>query len=254
MDLGLRDRVYIVTGGTSGLGRASVDALVREGARVVVSSRDAKKVAAVVGQLPQSVCGIVSDNGDPETPQRLTDLALDTFGRIDGALVSVGGPPAGRTTQITDEIWRQSFESVFLGAVRLARHLAPLLATGTGREDGGALAFVLSSSAKAPLPNLSVSNGLRPGLAMLTKDLADELGPQGTRVLGLLPGFILTARTLQLEAGDPEARRRSEAAIPLRRLGSPEEFGRMAAVFLSPVASYVTGSLIQVDGGTIRAL
>jgi 3-oxoacyl-[acyl-carrier protein] reductase len=254
MDLGLQDRVYVVTGGTSGLGRATVDALVGEGARVVVSSRDPEKVAEAVDRFPRSVEGIVADNADPETPERLTALALGTFGRVDGALVSVGGPPPGRTTQISDELWRQSFESVFLGAVRLARHLAPLLDTATGREDGGALAFVLSSSAKTPLPNLSISNGLRAGLAMLTKDLSDELGPQGTRVLSLVPGRILTARTVQLEGGDPEARRRSEAAIPLRRLGDPEEFGRMAAVLLSPAASYVTGSLIQIDGGMIRAL
>lgn len=254
MDLGLRDRVYVVTGGTSGLGRATVEALVAEGARVVVSSRDADRVAEVADGFPQSVVGIVADNADPGTPQRLTTLAHEAFGRVDGALVSVGGPPPGRTTGLTDEAWRQSFESVFLGAVRLARHLGPLLGTDAGREDGGVLAFVLSSSVKTPLPNLSISNGLRAGLAMLIKDLADELGPQGTRVLGVVPGRILTARTAQLEGGDPKARQRSEAAIPLRRLGDPEEFGRMAAVLLSPTASYVTGSLIPIDGGMIRAL
>jgi 3-oxoacyl-[acyl-carrier protein] reductase len=254
VDLGLAGRVYLVTGGTSGLGRATAEALVAEGARVVVSSRDPEKVAATARALGGNAVGVATDNAAPDAAERLATAALDAFGRIDGALISVGGPPAGTTTGIPDDIWRREFESVFLGSVRIARHLAPLLDTANGREDGGAIAFVLSSSAKTPIPRLSVSNGLRAGLAMLTKDLADELGPQGTRVLSLLPGRILTPRTAQLAAGDPDARERSEAAIPLRRLGTPEEFGRIAAVLLSPTASYLTGSLIPVDGGMIRAL
>ncbi len=254
MDLGLAGRVYLVTGGTSGLGRATAEALVAEGARVLVSSRNEEKVAATVEALGPNAAGLAVDNAAPDAPERLTSAAVEAFGRIDGALISVGGPPAGKVTKISDDVWRHSFESVFLGSVRLARHLATLLDVANGREDGGAIAFVLSSSAKVPIPNLSVSNGLRAGLAMLAKDLADELGPQGTRVLSLLPGRILTARTLDLEGGDPEARKRSEATIPLRRLGQPEEFGRMAAVLLSPTASYVTGSVIPLDGGMIRAL
>jgi 3-oxoacyl-[acyl-carrier protein] reductase len=254
VDLGLAGRVYVVTGGTSGLGRATAEALVAEGARVVISSRDPERVAETARTLGPHAIGMAVDNGSEDAAERLADAAMQAFGRIDGALVSVGGPPPGKVTQIPDAIWRREFDSIFLGALRIARHLAPLLDTATGREDGGALAFVLSSSAKTPIPGLSVSNGLRAGLAMLTKDLADELGPQGTRVLSLVPGRVLTARTLQLEGGDQEARRRSEAAIPLRRLGEPAEFGRMAAVLLSPAASYVTGALIPIDGGMIRAL
>ncbi len=254
MDLGLAGRVYLVTGGTSGLGRATAEALVAEDARVVVSSRDPGKVAETARALGRNAVGVTADNADADSAERLAAAALEAFGRIDGALISVGGPPPGTVTQVSDAVWRQEFESVFLGSLRFARHLAPLLDTATGRADGGALAFVLSSSAKAPIPGLSVSNGLRAGLAMLTKDLADELGPQGTRVLSLLPGRLLTARIAELEGDDPQARRRSEETIPLRRLGRPEEFGRMAAVLLSPAASYVTGSVIPVDGGMIRAL
>jgi 3-oxoacyl-[acyl-carrier protein] reductase len=254
MDLGLNGRVYLVTGGTSGLGRATAAALVAEGANVVISSRSKDKVTAAAAALGPNAVGVAADNGDPAAPGLLTQAAMDSFGRLDGALVSVGGPPPGSTTTVIDDTWRHSFESIFLGAVRLARHLAPLLDVQTGRSDGGAVAFVLSSSVKVPLPRLSVSNGLRAGLAMLAKDLADELGPQGTRVFSLAPGRILTDRTVELEGGDPEARRRSEAIIPLRRLGEPEEFGRMAAILLSPVASYVTGCIVPIDGGMIRAL
>jgi 3-oxoacyl-[acyl-carrier protein] reductase len=121
-------------------------------------------------------------------------------------------------------------------------------------EPGAAIALVLSSSVRSPLPNLTISNGFRPGLAMLVKQLADELGPGGVRAMALVPGRILTERTAQLDAGDPDARRRSEAAIPLRRLGTPTEFGRVAAFVLSPAASYVTGSVVTGDGGMIRTL
>jgi 3-oxoacyl-[acyl-carrier protein] reductase len=254
MDLGLAGRVYLVTGGTSGLGRATARALVAEGARVVVSSRDPGKVAAAVEELGEGAVGLAVDNADPRAPERLSAAALEAFGRVDGALVSVGGPPAGRATEIGDDVWRAQFDAVFLGALRMVRHLAPLLDVATGREDGGAIALVLSTSVKNPLPGLSVSNGLRAGLAMMTKDLADELGPQGTRVLTVVPGRVLTARTLELEAGDPGARARSEASVPLRRLGRPEEYGAVAAFMLSPAASYVTGSVIPVDGGLMRSL
>lgn len=250
VDLGLSGRVYLVTGGSSGLGRATAAALVADGAKVVVSSRSKEKVDAAVAALGDNAIGVAVDNADPAAPELLTATAMREFGRVDGALVSVGGPPAGLATDITDDAWRSSFDTVFLGAVRLTRHVAAALRP----DSGGAIAFVLSSSVKTPIPRLAVSNGLRAGLAMLAKEFADELGPRGTRVFSLLPGRILTDRTIALDGGDPEARRRSEAAIPLGRLGAPEEFGRVAAMLLSPAASYVTGCAIPVDGGMIRAL
>jgi len=150
-----------------------------------------------------------------------------------------------------DDQWRQSFESVFLGAVRLARAVADAM------DDGGSIAFVLSTSVKAPLGNLAVSNGLRPGLAMVAKTLADELGPRGIRVNGLMPGSIETERIQELNAQTPDpkaARAHAEQAIPLRRYGQPEEFGRAAAFVLSPAASYISGVALAIDGGVTRAL
>ena len=119
------------------------------------------------------------------------------------------------------------------------------------------IVWVLSSSAKSPITGLTISNGLRPGLAMLVKDLADELGPRGIRVNALLPGRFDTPRVQELEAagGDPAAvRRRMTEAIPMRRYGTPAEFGTMAAFLLSPRASYVSGAMIAVDGGAARTL
>lgn len=251
MDLGLHERVYVVTGGARGLGRATAEVLVAEGARVVISSRTPESVHEAAAQLGDDAVGVPADNADPGTPARLVAAARDRWGRLDGALVSVGGPPKGPVTRITDEQWTQAFDLVFLGAVRLVREL------GAELGEGGALALVLSSSVKAPLADMAVSNGLRPGLAMVAKTLADELGPRGVRVNGLLPGRIGTDRVAELDAatGDPAAARAAAVgSIPLGRYGEPEEFGRAAAFLLSPAASFVSGSMLPVDGGMLRGL
>lgn len=253
MDLGLKDKAYIVTGATRGLGLASARELAADGARVLVSGRTRQAVDAAVAELETlgTARGLVADNADPDTPERLVAEARQQFGRLDGILISVGGPQAGSVETTPEEAWRDAFESVFLGALRLAR------ATAAALPDGGVIAFVLSSSVRQPIPGLGISNGLRPGLAMAAKALADELGPRGIRVLGLLPARIDTDRVRELDglAADPDAARAQAAAgIPLGRYGTPEEFGKVAAFLLSPAASYLTGIMVPVDGGALRAL
>jgi 3-oxoacyl-[acyl-carrier protein] reductase len=253
VDLGLADRVYLLTGASRGLGFATAECLVADGARVVVSSRDAGNVDAAVARLggPDRAAGLAVDQADPAGADRLVSYAVERFGRLDGALVSVGGPPRGSVLQTADEDWRAAVESVFLGAVRTVRAVAGRL------SDGGVIGLVLSTSARQPVPGLGISNALRPGLAGAAKDLADELGPRGIRVVSLLPHRILTDRNKELFAatGDADrARAESEAEIPLRRIGEPAEFGRVAAFVLSPAASYLTGVTIPVDGGAIRGI
>ena len=251
MDLQLRDRVVIVTGGARGLGRATADCLVAEGARVVLSGRSAESLQAAADELGDAAVTVVADNADADTPARLVGAARDRWGRLDGALISVGGPPKGAVGAITDEQWTTAFGSVFLGAVRLSREI------GAQLGDGGSLALVLSSSVRAPLPEMAISNGLRPGLAMVAKTLADELGPRGVRVNGLLPGRVATERVAELDAstGDAEAARAAAVrTIPLGRYGEPEEFGRVAAFLLSPAASFLSGVMLPVDGGMLRTV
>ncbi|MER5769924.1 SDR family oxidoreductase [Streptomyces sp. NPDC001985] len=246
MDLGLRDRVYVVTGGSRGLGNASAKALVADGAKVVVSGRDEKTVTDAAGALGPDAVGVAVDNADPSAAERLIAAARAHFGRFDGVLISVGGPAPGSAADNTDEQWRAAFESVFLGAVRMARTAAAELG------EGGVIGLVLSASVHEPIPGLTISNGLRPGLAGFAKSLADEVGPRGIRVVGLLPARIDTDRVRELDAlsGDAEgARAGNESRIPLRRYGAPEEFGRVAAFLLSPGASYLTGVMVPVDGG-----
>lgn len=249
MDLGLKDRVYVLTGASRGLGRAAAHELVADGAKVVITSRDEKTAAEAAAELGPNAVGVAADNADPAVAERLIATARDRFGGFDGVLISVGGPPAGLTANITDEQWRAAFDSVFLGAVRLARTAAAEL------SSGGVIGFVLSGSVYEPIPGLTVSNGLRPGLAGFAKSLASEVGPQGIRVVGLLPARIDTDRVRELDSlsGDAdEARVRNSAQIPLRRYGTPEEFGRATAFLLSPAASYLTGVMLPVDGGALH--
>ena len=247
MDLDLAGKAFIVTGGTDGLGLAAARALLDEGASVLVSARSEGKFAdlrAALGDQADRIGYLQGDNADAGLPERLRAAVLDRWERLDGLLVSVGGPPPGKALTTDDGAWRDAFESVFLGAVRLVRDLSPAMA------DGGAIALVLAISAKEASLTLPISNGLRPGLAMLVKSFADELGSRGIRVNALLPNLFATDRMRRLlDGGEPPV-----ASIALKRMGEPAELGRMAAVLLSPIASYVTGAAISIDGGQLKSL
>jgi 3-oxoacyl-[acyl-carrier protein] reductase len=251
MDLDLNQRVYIVAEGATGLGWAAAECLVREGARVVISGRSEQDLQAAAHVLGESAAVfVVADSADPDASARLVAAAQTTWGRLDGALVRLGDQPSGGVMDVTDEEWTTAFESVFMGAVRLCRHIAHSL------PSGGSLALVLSSSIYEPLAELAIANGFQRGLAAIALQLADELGSSGVRVNGLLPGAV--AMQLPGEpgaAGDPDPGRATPIeTIPLRRHGAPEEFGRVAAFILSPAASYISGSMIPIDGGMLRSL
>lgn len=250
MDLHLTDRVYVVTAASSGLGFATARELVNEGAKVVLVARREHVLAERRTELGEAnAVTLAGDLADPEVPARACRLALETFGRLDGAFVSVGGPPGGAALDNTEDEWRSAFDTVFLAAIRVIK---AVIENATAPDT--AIGLVLSSSAKAWYKGLTISNGLRPGLAMLVKQYATELGPRGIRVFGLLPGLIGTERVewLMDQGRDPVARRAAfTAGVPLGRIGDPAEFGRTAAFLLSPAASYLTGILVPVDGGML---
>lgn len=248
MDLQITNKVFVVTGGSKGLGFATAQALVAEGAKVVISSRDQAAVDSAIETLGEGAVGLAADNAAPDTPARLVALARAEFGTVDGALISVGGPPAGTALSTRDADWSTAFDSVFLGTIRLARELSAAM------SDGGSIAFVLSTSVKSPVAGLGISNGLRPGLAMVAKEMATELGSRGIRVNTLMPGRVDTERVRTLDAGSGDAetsRIRWSERIPLGRYGRPDEFGDVAAFVLSPRAGFITGAAIPVDGGLL---
>ena len=247
MDLELAGKAFIVTSGTDGLGLATARVLLAEGANVLVSGRSEGKftvLQASLGEMGERIAYLQGDNADPALPDRLRSAVLDRWGRLDGMLVSVGGLPATKVMATDDEAWRSAFESVFLGSVRLMRDLSPTI------NDGGAIVMVLAISAKEASPLLTISNGLRPGLAMLTKSFAEELGPRAVRVNSLLPNLFGTDRMKRLIGEDAPP----VGNIALKRMGDPTELGRMATVLLSPVSSYVTGAALSIDGGQLKSL
>ena len=247
MNLELTGKVFIVTGGTDGLGFATARALLAEGAKVLVSGRSEGKFAdlrAALGEEAGRIAYLQGDNADATLPDQLRTAVFDRWGRFDGMLVSVGGPSPGKALATDDGAWRDAFESVFLGAVRLVRDLSQAMA------DGSAIALILAISAKETSLTLPISNGLRPGLAMLVKSFAAELGPRNIRINALLPNLFATDRMKRmLDGREPPVEN-----IALKRIGDPDELGRMATVLLSPVASYVTGAAISIDGGQLKSL
>lgn len=255
MDLGLAGKSLVVGGASSGLGRAVADALVEEGARVLLVARSADKLEEAAAELGEAASFVAADLSDPAGAGAVAQAVEERFGSIDGVLVNAGGPPGGSVLDLGDEEWQGAFEVLIGGPIRLLRALVPRM------NDGATVLFVTSSSVRQPIPGLDTSNVLRPGVAALAKCLARELGPQ-IRVNSLGPGRFDTDRSRWLDEvnaekrGVPveEVREASANAVPLGRYGDPVEFGRVAAFLLSPAASYVSGAAFQIDGAAVTAV
>jgi len=260
MDLGLRDKVMLVSASSQGLGYGIARALAADGAKVAMCSREADKVAAAAAQIRDETGAqtwtAACDVRDAASITAWVEGAVAALGRIDGLLINAGGPPAGVFRQLTDEQWQAAFELTLMSAVRMIRAALPHL------NAGASILTITSSSVIEPIERLGLSTVMRSGVLGLVKTLADELAPDGIRVNNLIPGRIDTERVAQLDQsasqrlGIPveEVRAQSIAKIPLKRLGTIDEFGAAGAFLLSPAAAYITGASLRVDGGMIRSV
>jgi 3-oxoacyl-[acyl-carrier protein] reductase len=254
MDLGLTGARALVGGGSGGLGGAIAAALRQEGARVGCIGRPGPKLEEAAARL--DALAVPADLATPDGPAAAVRAAVEAFGGLDLLVVNSGGPPPGTFEELDEAAWQAAIDGTLWSAVRLLRAALPHLREGRGP----AVLVLLSSSAREPIPGLTTSNLIRPGLAGLIKSLVAEIAP--VRINGLAPGRLATDRIAQIDAararttGLPvdEIERQTIARIPLGRYGDPAELGRLAAFLLSPAASYVTGAIVPIDGGMIRAL
>ena len=262
MDLGLKGKVAMVAGASLGLGFAIARELAREGARVSIASREAAAAESAARKIrEESGAEVLGTGCDVRALDAMTAwhrATIEKFGGLDLLVTNSGGPPAGTFENFDDAAWQNAFELLVLSAVRLVRLAVPSMAA----RGGGSILMLTSVSVKEPVPNLILSNVIRPATSALAKSLANELARQKIRVNQILPGRIATDRLKELDefnsrkAGIPveDHQRRVSAAIPLGRYGEPAEFARVAAFLLSDAASYLTGTTVQVDGGLTRAV
>lgn len=261
MDLGLKDKVILLAGASKGLGYATAKACAEEGAIVSISSSNKDSIesakASIERETGAKVAAYKVDARSEKEIRAWIESTMKTYHRIDGIFINTGGPSAGEFLAISDEQWQSFFELLVLSSIRMCRLVIPHL-----KSSGGSILFNVSTSVKEPIANLTLSNVLRASVSALSKTLSRELGHSNVRVNQILPGRIDTDRVRSLDSISAEknhvtideARQKNIDAIPFGRYGEPVEFGKVAAFLLSPMASYITGATIAVDGGAIKSV
>jgi 3-oxoacyl-[acyl-carrier protein] reductase len=262
MDLGLRGKVALVTGASSGLGRAIAHELAAEGASVAVMARRAEELkraaAEITARTRERVLPLVGDVTKPDDVARAVASATETLGPIDILVANAGGPPSTTFATTTEEQYRAAIETNLMASVRLAHACVP----GMRERRWGRVLFVLSMAAKEPIAGLILSNTARAGVLGFAKTLARECAPDNVMVNSVLPGHFDTARAVELARMRAEREGRTveemlaarTRGIPVGRAGDPAEFAAVVAFLASERASFVTGVAIQVDGGQIASL
>ena len=252
MDFGLKDASALVAASTRGLGFAIARGLAAEGARVAVSGRTqaaADKAAAEIAKgAGAQTAAFAADVGKDGDPQQLVERVVQRFGGLDILVTNAGGPPAGGFSDVDDPRWITAVDVTLMSVVRLVRSALPYL-----RKSGrGRVINVVGSSVKEPIDGLILSNSVRLAVIGLARTLAREVAAEGITVNNVCPGRIMTQRMIDLY-GDEAAIARAAEQVPMRRLGTPEEFAAVAVFLAGTPARYVTGQTIVIDGGLTRS-
>jgi len=262
MDLGLKDKVAIVGGGSKGLGRACAEVLVQEGARVAICSRskaDLERAAKEIGDTSGGdVFVFAGDLDKNETVRDLVAATVQRFGRLDVMVNNSGGPPLARAHDATEEQWAVAVQRSLLFFARMSREAIPHLK----QQGGGRIVNILASTVYQPIPNLALSGATRMGVVAFAKSLADEVGRDGILVNNVCPGSILsermlsnvTARAKELGISVEQALAQRAAETAVGRIGEPRELAYLVAFLASGKSSYITGTTILVDGGLVRSV
>jgi 3-oxoacyl-[acyl-carrier protein] reductase len=260
MDLGLKNKVALVTGSSRGLGFATALALAKEGCRVAINGRDEVKIKAAAERIQKEtgthVIGLAGDVGLPEVPARLVAQTVEVFGGLDILVTNAGGPPPGPFESHDDANWQKGIELSLMSHVRLIRAALPYLK----KSSTPSVLTITSYSVKQPIPNLVLSNSIRAATVGLTKSLALELGGEGIRFNSILPGWTETERVKDLmtdraktnHSTVEEETKKQSSESPFGRMGQPEEFANAAVFLVSPTSSYITGVMLTVDGGMYK--
>jgi 3-oxoacyl-[acyl-carrier protein] reductase len=260
MDLGLKDKRVLITGSSRGLGHATALALAKEGARVAINGRDEARIKSTAEKMSaetgMQVIGLAGDVSLVDVPEKLIAQTVKEFGGLDILITNAGGPPPGSIDSLDEAAWQKGVDLCLMLHVRLIKSALPYLR----KSDSASVLTVTSMSVKQPIANLLLSNSIRAATVGLTKSLALELGRDGIRVNSILPGWTETERITELMTArattnhstvEEEIHKQAELS-PLGRMGQPEEFAKAAAFLVSPAASYITGVMLNVDGGMYK--
>jgi|SRR5579859_361386 len=261
METGLKNKSVIVAASSQGMGLATAHAFAAEGARVAMCARNAKTLTAAAEDVRKHGAEVFEralDVTDPAAVTAFVKAVAEKFGGVDVCVTNAGGPPAKNFLSITLEEWRKAEELNFLSVVHFAREVIPHMQ----KKRWGRLITITSTSVRQPIPDLVLSNSVRPSVVGLVKSLAVEFGKDGILVNNVAPGYTATERLSELSAtravaagvSEQEIRERWAADIPLRRLGKPEEIADAIVWLASERASYITGQTIMVDGGNYRGM
>lgn len=261
MDLRLKDKIALVTSSSKGLGYATALVLAKEGCKVAINGRDENSVNLAVEKIKNEtgsqVIGIIGDVSLASMPEKIVNETAKAFNGLDILITNTGGATAGSIDTLKEDDWQKGIDLYFMTHVRLIKSALPYL-----RQAGSACVLTITSlSAKQPIPNLLLSNSVRAATLGLTKSLALELGQEGIRINSILPGWTETERVSELmnarakannSSAEEETQKQASQSV-FGRMARPEEFANVATFLVSPVASYLTGVMLSVDGGTYKS-